>query len=85
MEQARGARHQSLLEPVLHEVADHLEVAWIEHPTRGVAMPEPYENLTLKRGHAGEITPNTRSQTGCGPWVSRAEKARLSRVRLPRT
>src|SRR4051794_12054797 len=48
MEQPRGAGGEAVLEPVLHEVADHLEIAWVEGPDGGVAGPETPQDLSLK-------------------------------------
>src|SRR5665213_1098650 len=51
VEQARSARRQTVLKPILDEITDHLEVAWIENPARGIAMPKADQNFTLKRRH----------------------------------
>src|SRR6185437_16160946 len=51
MKQAGRARLESVLEPVLDKVADHLEVARIEHPSGRITVTESYQDLALKCRH----------------------------------
>jgi hypothetical protein len=51
MKQTRCARGEAIFEPVFDEIADHLKVARIEDPARGIAVSKPYKNLTLKCRH----------------------------------
>ena len=54
VEEAGRAGREAVLEPVLHEVTDHLEVAWVEDPPGGVTVPEPNQDLSLKGRHRCE-------------------------------
>src|SRR5882757_10164027 len=51
MKQSRRTRGEAVFEPVLDEIADHLEISRVENPPRGVAMPKAHENFTLKCRH----------------------------------
>src|SRR5579864_2643820 len=51
VKQSRSAGCETVLEPILDEVTDHLEVARIEHPACRIAVPESDQNLALECGH----------------------------------
>src|SRR5215467_13750082 len=51
MKQPGRARRQAVLEPVLDKVADHFEIAGIEHPAGGIAVSESNQYFSLKRCH----------------------------------
>src|SRR5581483_2460421 len=48
MKETGRAGCEAVLEPVLHKIADHLEVARIEDPAGRITVPEPDEHFTLK-------------------------------------
>jgi hypothetical protein len=52
-----------------NEIADHFEIARVEHPACGIAMAKPHQDFSLKRRH-----PDPRSQLVCWPILCLALK-----------